>query len=206
MSGTNEPEICTPTEDRYVFKESVETVEALLKKKSGKLTKVFFKKEDESDDTGTADYVVSDDGSCDAAAFYLGLDVNGIALRIKVFVEKNPAICRLDVILLANIDKESEYPLCRLLAQKNKRHRLGVFKYIDSYYKGEPRGEVCYQYSFFITNGLTEKTLDTVFETAIRESAQSFEDIKKYADGRFRNAETAEILQSVSDLLDNIQG
>lgn len=182
MSDITETAFRMPKTDKAVFEDSVSTAENFFIKNKWKYKKAVLAE--------------------DAVVFYLGFTAHSIALRVKVFVENNPAVCRIDVILPAVIDKTYEHPLCRLLNRKNSKQPIGVFKYICN--DGSTAGEVPCQYSFFISNGLTADALDTALKEMIRYCVYAFDDIKKYADGKFTNKEINEIFQSILNLLDNI--
>ena len=71
--------------------------------------------------------------------YELGFGVKGVNLRIRIHVEADPDVCRIDAVLPISADSTYEYPLCKVLAKENFAKRFGSFKY------DERDGEITYE-------------------------------------------------------------
>ena len=116
-------------------------------------------------------------------AFELGISNHGKTLRMKVYLEMSPRVCRIDAIFPFQADEVFAYPLCERLAKENFPRRYGALQY------DERDGELSYRYSFPITHGLQEDDFRTVFLAVIASAHASYDVVKQYAVGRFRRAE-----------------
>lgn len=134
----------------------------------------------------------------DLVAFELRFGVQNVHLRLRIHVEADPRVCRVDAILPISADPIYEYPLCKLLAKENYAKRFGSFKY------DERDGEITYEHSFLTRNGIDPEDLDTYFHAVIGSAASAYDDIRKCCVGKFKGREVNEILKKVNDLVNDI--
>lgn len=116
-------------------------------------------------------------------AFELGLRENGKLLRVKVYLEAAPKVCRIDAVYPFLAEPEYAYPLCARLAKENYPRRFGALQY------DAEDGELSYRYSFPIRHGLHDDDFRTVFMAVLASAHASYDVVKQYAVGRFRKAE-----------------
>ena len=134
----------------------------------------------------------------DVILFDMGCHSDDVQLRIKIFVEAQPNVCRISVILPTSADVINQYPLCKLIANLNYPLRFGCFKY------DERDGELSFEYSTLTNNGLTDEDLDQYMRACIHTAMESCQKIRKYAVGRFKRSEKAELKRKIRALLEDI--
>ena len=134
----------------------------------------------------------------DLCIYELGFTVRKVSLRLKISVETDPNVCRIDAILPITADEIYEYPLCKQLAKENYMKRFGSFKY------DERDGEVSYEYSFLINTGIRKADLDTYFHAVVSTAAGGFAEIRKNCVGKYKGHEVDEILDKVKALVNDL--
>ena len=134
----------------------------------------------------------------DLSTFELGFSVQGCSLRVRIHVEANPKVCRIDAILPITAESTYEYPLCAKIAKENYPKRFGSMKY-DS-----RDGELLYSYSFLTNHGIHQDDLNILFHAVVSSAVDCYEATKKCAVGRFKGKEVNDILQKVNELVSDI--
>lgn len=134
----------------------------------------------------------------DLVLYELGFGVHNVNLRIRIHVEADPNVCRIDAVLPISADSTYEYPLCKVLAKENFAKRFGSFKY------DERDGEITYEYSFLARHGIFKDDLDVYFHAVVSSAVSCYDDIRKCCVGRFKGKEVNEILKKVNDLVSDI--
>lgn len=131
-------------------------------------------------------------------AFELGIREKGKQLRMKVYLESDPKVCRIDAVYPFTADREFAYPLCEKLLEENYPRRYGALEY------DARDGELAYRYSFPITHGLYKDDFKTIFLTVIKSAMTSFDTVKQYATGRFHKDTRKKIVDQVQTLLNEL--
>lgn len=131
-------------------------------------------------------------------AFELDIHEDGKRLKMKVYLEADPKVCRIDAVYPFSADYEFAYPLCEKLLEENFPRRYGALQYDDR------DGELSYRYSFPITHGLYKDDFLTVFLTVIRSAISSHDVVKQYAVGRFRKNDRQKIIDRAQDLINEM--
>jgi len=136
----------------------------------------------------------------DVTVFELGFTINKTNVRIRVYVEDMPKVCRIDAILPITAEEVYAYPLCKTLVKINYPKRFGAFHYDDS------DGELTYRYSFPIGHGLYKDDFMMAFRAVLHSAVDDddYPEIKKCATGKFKNRDKNEILNNVNNLVDDI--
>lgn len=134
----------------------------------------------------------------DLVLYELGFGVRGVNLRIRIHVEADPNVCRIDAVLPISADSTYEYPLCKVLAKENFAKRFGSFKY------DERDGEITYEYSFLARHGILKDDLETYFHAVVGSAITCYDEIRKCCVGRFKGKEVNEILKKVNALVSDI--
>ncbi len=130
--------------------------------------------------------------------FELSFKLENCSIRMKVYVETDPDVCRIDAILPITADATYAYPLCKLLAKENYSLRYGAFQY------DERDGELLFKYSFSTIAGLNPDVFTKMFLIVANTADDSYPQIKKCCVGRFSSKETDEILNIVDKLMKDI--
>lgn len=134
----------------------------------------------------------------DVHIFDLGFGLQGCRLRMRVYIETKPRVCRIDAILPISADPTYEYVLCKKMVKANYPKRYGALHY------DEKDGEMSYRYSFPITHGLYKDDLKMSFLAVASSAAGDYEEIKKCCVGKFKSKEVNEILKNVNRLVSDI--
>ena len=134
----------------------------------------------------------------DIVLFEFALGTNNVRLRMRIHIEENPNVCRIDAILPILADATYEYPLCKKLASENYMKRFGSFKY------DEQDGEISYEYSFLAHPDNLKDDLDTYFHAVTGTASSCYDDIRKYCAGRFKSKEVSDIVKKANDLVREI--
>lgn len=134
----------------------------------------------------------------DLTIFELGFGLGGCNLRMRVYIETNPKVCRVDAILPITADSIYDYVLCAKMAKENYPRRYGALQY------DENDGEMSYRYSFPIGHGLYTDDLKHIFLAVASSASVSFDVIKKCCVGKFKSKEINEILKKVNDLVSDL--
>ncbi len=134
----------------------------------------------------------------DVTLFEMGFTVKKCSLRVKIHVEANPHVCRIDAILPITADATYEYPLCAAMAKENYAKRFGSLKY------DERDGEVSFEYSYPIGHGVYQDDLDRVFHAVVSSAVNAFDMMRKCCVGKFKSREVNEILQKVNALVSDL--
>ena len=128
-------------------------------------------------------------------AFELGTSNRGKTLRLKVYLESSPKVCRIDAVFPFQADKCFAYPLCEKMLSENDPRRYGALQY------DARDGELSYRYSFPITHGLHQDDFRTVFLAVIASAMASYDVVRQYAVGRFRKADRDSITCKAQQLI-----
>lgn len=128
-------------------------------------------------------------------AFELGLTTDGKKLNMKVYLEEDPKVCRIDAVYPFQAEPEFVYPLCVKLAAENYNRRYGALQYDAS------DNELSYRYSFSVKHGLYEDDFRTAFMAVLVSANASYDVVKQYAVGRFRRADREEIICNAQKLI-----
>lgn len=128
-------------------------------------------------------------------AFELGTSNKGKRLRLKVYLEASPKVCRIDAILPFQADAALAYPLCEKLLQENYPRRYGALQY------DARDGELSYRYSFPITHGLHRDDFQTIFLAVIASAHASYDVVRQYSAGRFRRDTRSKIICKAQQLI-----
>lgn len=117
------------------------------------------------------------------------------AFRIRVYLEREPRVCRIDAVFPFYAEEAFTYPLCAELIRENYSKRFGSLKY------DEEDGELMYQYAFRIPDGLRETEFRENLAAVLVSATACFDEVKKYALGRFRKKERREIICTAQSLI-----
>lgn len=128
-------------------------------------------------------------------AFELGLTTDGKKLNMKVYLEEDPKVCRIDAVYPFQAEPEFVYPLCQKLVAENYQRRYGALQYDAS------DNELSYCYSFSVKHGLYEDDFRNAFMAVLVSAHASYDVVKQYAVGRFRRAEREEIICNAQKLI-----
>lgn len=128
-------------------------------------------------------------------AFELGIRENGKLLRMKVYLEASPRVCRIDAVYPFQAEREFIYPLCEKLMKENYPRRFGALQY------DERDSELSYRYSFPIRHGLHEDDFQMAFMAVMASAHASYDAVRQYAVGRFRKADRDDIICRAQKLI-----
>ena len=128
-------------------------------------------------------------------AFELGLTTNGKKLQLKVYLEEDPRVCRIDAVYPFQADPEFVYPLCVKLVSENYSRRYGALQYDES------DNELSYRYSFSVKQGMHEDDFRSAFLAVVASAHASYDVVKQYAVGRFRRTEREKIICKAQKLI-----
>lgn len=117
------------------------------------------------------------------------------AFRIRVYLEREPRVCRIDAVFPFYAEEAFTYPLCAELIRENYSRRFGGLKY------DADDGELMYQHAFRIPEGLRESEFRENLVSVLVGATSCFDGVKKYAIGRFRKKERREIICNAQALI-----
>lgn len=133
-----------------------------------------------------------------AVLIELGVNYDSISLKVRIILENKPMCCRLDVVMPICADKLYAYPLCRLIVKENFDKRLGCIKYNES------SGELLYQYAFLTSNGMNMDDFGHSLLATIGSSASVYNELRRFAVGKFKSSEISEIIETSDALIRDI--
>lgn len=132
-------------------------------------------------------------------AFELGIREDGKLLRMKVYLEAEDKVCRVDAIYPFVADREFIYPLCAKLMAESYPRRFGALQFDTR------DGELSYRYSFPMTHGLHRDDFKKLFLIVVKSAMASYDVAKRYATGRFPREERASIAEHARELLSELE-
>ncbi len=135
----------------------------------------------------------------DLIAWELGMSEDRFTVRMRVAVEADPRVCRIDAILPVSVDPVYDAILCKEIIRLNQPLRYGAFQYDES------DGELSYRYSFPTRNGLYEDDLGHIFMAVLLTAKQNFPKLQKYAVGKFTRSEEKQIQDYVERLMRDLE-
>lgn len=130
----------------------------------------------------------------DAYAFEI-TETGRNSFRIRIYLEKEPRVCRIDAVYPFYAEEAFTYPLCTELIKENYSRRFGCLKY------DETDGELMYQYAFRIPEGLREREFRENLASVLVSATSCFDGVKKYALGRFRKKERQDVICNAQTLI-----
>ena len=116
----------------------------------------------------------------DVHIFELGIRDHGKNLRVKIYLEAELEMCRIEASYPFIVDREIAYPLCEKLAEENYCRRYSALQY------DARDGELSCRYSFPIMHGLHDDEFLMAFLVVTTDAFKSYDAVKQYANGRFR--------------------
>lgn len=125
----------------------------------------------------------------------MGFSMKNCSLRVRVYVEDNPKVCRIDAILPITADKTFDLLLCSVLAKENYSKRYGGLVY------DERDGELAYSYSYPISHGIIKEDLKRAFHAVINSASDLYPIVKNHAVGKYTVKEKSEIYKRIDDLM-----
>lgn len=121
-------------------------------------------------------------------------------LCMKVYLETETRMCRIDALYPFIADQVFAYPLCEMLLKENYSHRYGALQY-DAF-----DGELSYRYCFPITHGLLFNDFAFIFMAVVKSALTSYDIVKIYARGRFHMMNVRQqIADKLEDLLNELE-
>ena len=135
----------------------------------------------------------------DLIVWELGLSNDRVTIRMRVAVESDPRVCRIDAIMPTSVDPVYDAILCKEIVRLNQPLRYGAFQYDES------DGELSYRYSFPANNGIYCDDLEKTFLAVMLTAQREFLKLQKYAVGKFTKAETEQIRQYIGRLTKELE-
>lgn len=178
MAGIKEVLVSFKNEDKTPLQTAAESVREVMARKKWKYSESELRS--------------------DIIKFELNFNCDNCRIKMRVYVETNPNVCRIDALLPIVADPIYEYPLCKLLVKENYSRRYGAFQYDES------DGELTYRYSFSTQCGLFGEVFEKAFLAVLNTADDCFPQIRKYAVGKFTNSETKDILEKLNVLITDI--
>ena len=119
-----------------------------------------------------------------------------VKVTMKVFVETDPDVIRIEAILPFSCDAKYAYPLCVEMAKENYNKRYGCFKY------DERDGEMSFEYAVRAKNPVEQDDLDIYFNAVFGCAARKTETLRRYCFGMFEKEEKNKLLDAMHALID----
>lgn len=130
--------------------------------------------------------------------YELGFNLQNCNLRMRVYVEALPRVCRIDAILPIAADETYDYLLCKAIAKENYPRRYGAMQY------DERDGEISYRYCYPIGHGVYEDDLKRIFLAVANSASDSYAKVKKHCVGRYKKKEINDILKRINTLVSDL--
>lgn len=116
-------------------------------------------------------------------------------LQMKVYLEADLRVCRIDAVYPFQAEPEFVYPLCVKLAAENQKSRYGALQYNPS------DNKISHRYSFSVKHGLCEDDFRTAFMSVVISANACYDVLKEYAAGRFQQSDRDEIICKARKLI-----
>ena len=127
--------------------------------------------------------------------FEFRISGQSMTVLASICIEEDPENCQINISYPFRAEPEFVYPLCTYLMKLSFQKRYGNFKY------DEHDGEIYCQYTLPIAYGLHEDVLDNVFLTMLSSIFTCYDDIRRYAAGRYRRQVRDEIICNAQTLI-----
>lgn len=131
----------------------------------------------------------------DMKVFELGFMIEDCNLRMKVFIESEPKVCRVEAILPITAGSVYDYVLCREMAKENYPRRFGALHY------DARDGELSFRYSYLIDKYFDPDDFRTVFLSVAGSAVDGYYLLSRYAVGSFDRQEISRILDRVNRII-----
>lgn len=130
--------------------------------------------------------------------YELGFNMKNCSLRMRVYIQASPKVCRIEAILPITADGTYDYLLCKAIAKENYSRRFGALQY------DERDGEISYRYSYPIGHGVYADDLKNIFLAVASSASDGYSEIKKHCVGKYKTKEITEILERVHTLVNEL--
>lgn len=131
----------------------------------------------------------------DVFAFEANVSIQGKRLVMRVYLEEDTRVCRIDADFPFQVEEEFRIPLALKIAEENYPRRFGALQYDTE------DGEISYQYTFQISHGIHRDEFKRAFMSVALSAGDSYDAVKRYACGRYNKAEREHLICLAQQLI-----
>jgi len=131
----------------------------------------------------------------DVFAFEANVRVQGKRFVMRVYLEEDTRVCRIDADFPFQAEEEFRFPLALKMAEENYPRRFGALQY------DAEDGSLSYQYTFQISHGMHRDEFKNAFKAVVFSAGDSYDAVKRYACGRYNKAERNDLICLAQQLI-----
>ncbi len=132
--------------------------------------------------------------------FTLSFNVEFCSLRVRVLLEQELRVIRIEAILPVKCESLYDYLVCKAIVKDNYSKRFGALHY------DERDGEVSYRYSYLVRHAFHEDEFERYFRAVIGSADDAYPLVSKLCVGKLKRKELNDVLEHINALVEDLTG
>ena len=132
--------------------------------------------------------------------FTLSFNVEFCNLRVRVLLEQELRVIRIEAILPVKCESLYDYLVCKAIVKDNYPKRFGALHY------DERDGEVSYRYSYLVRHAFHEDEFERYFHAVVGSADDAYPLVNKLCVGKLKRKELNDVLEHINALVEDLTG